>query len=144
MTLPGKAGRDLGGVSKSGDRYLDHTMFDMAQRQTIHDSLKFGKKEVLQRMGHINHLHKHTVGQAGFAVLKAPDIPSILVETAFIRNIEEECKLRTSRYQQQVAEAIFHGIKAYFDKGGGRRFHSARGSAIVAGRTLMDKREGDE
>ncbi|MBK4771861.1 MAG: AMIN domain-containing protein [Pantoea sp. Morm] len=107
----------IGGVSMSGDRYLDHTMFDMVQRQTISDSLKFGK-EVLTRMGHINHLHKRTVDQAGFAVLKAPDIPSILVETAFISNVEEERKLRTPRYQHQVAEAILHGIKAYFDKGG--------------------------
>ncbi|MEG3126840.1 N-acetylmuramoyl-L-alanine amidase AmiC [Pantoea cypripedii] len=106
----------IGGVSMSGDRYLDHTMFDMVQRQTIHDSLKFGK-EVLSRMGHINHLHKRTVDQAGFAVLKAPDIPSILVETAFISNVEEERKLRTARYQHQVAEAILHGIKAYFEKG---------------------------
>ena len=106
----------IGGVSMSGDRYLDHTMFDMVQRQTISDSLKFGK-EVLSRMGHINHLHKRTVDQAGFAVLKAPDIPSILVETAFISNVEEERKLRTPRYQHQVAEAILHGIKAYFDKG---------------------------
>ncbi|MFB6326451.1 N-acetylmuramoyl-L-alanine amidase [Pantoea deleyi] len=106
----------IGGVSKSGDRYLDHTMFDMVQRQTIHDSLKFGK-EVLHRMGRINHLHKRTVDQAGFAVLKAPDIPSILVETAFISNVEEERKLRTTRYQHQVAEAILDGIKAYVESG---------------------------
>lgn len=106
----------IGGVSKSGDRYLDHTMFDMVQRQTIHDSLKFGK-EVLHRMGRINHLHKRTVDQAGFAVLKAPDIPSILVETAFISNVEEEHKLRTTRYQHQVAEAILNGIKAYVESG---------------------------
>lgn len=106
----------IGGVSMSGDRYLDHTMFDMVQRQTIHDSLIFGK-EVLHRLGRINHLHKRTVDQAGFAVLKAPDIPSILVETAFISNLEEEKKLRTSRYQHQVAEAILNGIKAYFDNG---------------------------
>ncbi|WP_337011945.1 N-acetylmuramoyl-L-alanine amidase AmiC [Pantoea sp. AS142] len=106
----------IGGVSKSGDRYLDHTMFDMVQRQTISDSLKFGK-EVLHRMGHINHLHKRTVDQAGFAVLKAPDIPSILVETAFISNVEEERKLRTTRYQHQVAEAILNGIKAYVESG---------------------------
>ncbi|WP_256849859.1 N-acetylmuramoyl-L-alanine amidase AmiC [Pantoea sp. Fr-CA_6] len=106
----------IGGVSKSGDRYLDHTMFDMVQRQTIHDSLKFGK-EVLNRMGRINHLHKRTVDQAGFAVLKAPDIPSILVETAFISNVEEERKLRTTRYQHQVAEAILNGIKAYVESG---------------------------
>ncbi len=106
----------IGGVSKSGDRYLDHTMFDMVQRQTIHDSLKFGQ-EVLHRMGRINHLHKRTVDQAGFAVLKAPDIPSILVETAFISNVEEERKLRTTRYQHQVAEAILNGIKAYVESG---------------------------
>jgi len=106
----------IGGVSKSGDRYLDHTMFDMVQRQTIHDSLKFGK-EVLHRMGRINHLHKRTVDQASFAVLKAPDIPSILVETAFISNVEEERKLRTTRYQHQVAEAILNGIKAYVESG---------------------------
>lgn len=106
----------IGGVSMSGDPYLDHTIFDMAQRQTIHDSLKFGK-EVLNHMGKINHLHKRSVDQAGFAVLKAPDIPSILVETAFISNVAEERKLRTARYQQQVAEAIFTGIKAYFAKG---------------------------
>ncbi|MEJ4045398.1 N-acetylmuramoyl-L-alanine amidase AmiC [Erwinia sp. SLM-02] len=106
----------IGGVSMSGDRYLDHTMFDMVQSLTINDSLKFGK-EVLSRMGKVNHLHKRSVDQAGFAVLKAPDIPSILVETAFISNIEEERKLRTAHFQQQVAESIFAGIKAYFAKG---------------------------
>jgi len=103
----------VGGVSKSGDRYLDHTMFDMVQSLTISDSLKFGK-EVLHRMGKVNHLHKNRVDQAGFAVLKAPDIPSILVETAFISNVEEERKLRTAAFQQEVAESILAGIKAYF------------------------------
>ncbi|MFD3231451.1 N-acetylmuramoyl-L-alanine amidase AmiC [Rahnella aceris] len=107
----------IGGVSKSGDRYLDHTMFDLVQTATISDSLKFGK-EVLTRMGKINHLHKNKVDQAGFAVLKAPDIPSILVETAFISNINEEKKLRTAHFQQQVAESILAGIKAYFAQGG--------------------------
>ena len=70
------ASDQIGGVSKSGDRYLDHTMFDLIQTATINDSLKFGK-EVLNRMGKINRLHKNRVDQAGFAVLKAPDIPSI-------------------------------------------------------------------
>ncbi len=102
----------IGGVSMSGDRYLDHTMLDMVQRRTINDSLKFGK-EVLANLGRVNHLHKRRVDQAGFAVLKAPDIPSILVETAFISNVEEERKLRTPRFQQQVAESILAGIKAY-------------------------------
>ncbi|WP_075183168.1 N-acetylmuramoyl-L-alanine amidase AmiC [Pantoea sp. 1.19] len=106
----------IGGVSMSGDRYLDHTMFDMVQSLTINDSLKFGH-EVLGRLGKVNHLHKRSVDQAGFAVLKAPDIPSILVETAFISNLEEERKLRTARFQQQVAESILAGIKAYFSKG---------------------------
>ncbi|MCI1679311.1 MAG: N-acetylmuramoyl-L-alanine amidase AmiC [Ewingella americana] len=107
----------IGGVGKSGDRYLDHTMFDLVQTATISDSLKFGK-EVLTRMGKINHLHKNKVDQAGFAVLKAPDIPSILVETAFISNVEEERKLKTSHFQQKVAESILAGIKAYFADGG--------------------------
>ena len=107
----------IGGVSKSGDRYLDLTMFVLVQTATISDSLKFGK-EVLTRMGKINHLHKNKVDQAGFAVLKAPDIPSILVETAFISNINEEKKLRTAHFQQQVAESILAGIKAYFAQGG--------------------------
>ncbi|BCG08240.1 N-acetylmuramoyl-L-alanine amidase AmiC [Buttiauxella agrestis] len=103
----------IGGVSKSGDRYLDHTMFDMVQSLTINDSLKFGK-EVLARLGKVNKLHKNSVDQAGFAVLKAPDIPSILVETAFLSNVEEERKLRTATFQQEVAESILAGIKAYF------------------------------
>ncbi|WP_079960507.1 N-acetylmuramoyl-L-alanine amidase AmiC [Salmonella enterica] len=106
----------IGGVSKSGDRYVDHTMFDMVQSLTIADSLKFGKA-VLKQLGKINDLHKNKVEQAGFAVLKAPDIPSILVETAFISNIEEERKLKTTTFQQQVAESILAGIKAYFADG---------------------------
>lgn len=104
---------EIGGVSKSGDRYLDHTIFDLAQTAAINNSLKFGK-EVLTRMGKVNKLHKNKVEQAGFAVLKAPDIPSILIETAFISNLEEERKLRTAKFQQQIAESVFAGIKAYF------------------------------
>ncbi|MFC3394587.1 N-acetylmuramoyl-L-alanine amidase AmiC [Brenneria rubrifaciens] len=104
----------IGGVSMSGDRYLDHTMFDLVQTVTISDSLKFGK-EILTRLGKVNRLHKNRVDQAGFAVLKAPDIPSVLVETAFISNLDEERKLRTSKFQQQIAESIFAGIKTYFD-----------------------------
>ncbi len=111
------ASDQIGGVSKSGDRYLDHTMFDLVQTATISDSLKFGK-QVLSRMGKFTHLHKNKVDQAGFAVLKAPDIPSILVETAFISNVSEERKLRTSHFQQQIAESILAGIKAYFAEGG--------------------------
>ena len=106
----------IGGVSMSGDRYLDHTMFDMVQSLTVNDSLKFGK-EVLGHIKKINHLHKNKVEQAAFAVLKAPDIPSILVETAFISNLEEERKLHTTKFQQQMAQSILAGIKAYFAHG---------------------------
>jgi len=69
---------------------------------------------VLGEIGGINRLHKAAVEQAGFAVLKAPDIPSILVETAFISNPEEEAKLKDDGYQEQLANAITKGIKRYF------------------------------
>ncbi|MDR0806359.1 MAG: N-acetylmuramoyl-L-alanine amidase AmiC [Enterobacteriaceae bacterium] len=103
----------IGGVSKSGDVYLDHTIFDLVQTATIGSSLKFGK-EVLGRMGRVTKLHRNKVDQAGFAVLKAPDIPSILIETAFISNLEEERKLKTAKFQQQIADSVFAGIKTYF------------------------------
>jgi len=80
------ASDQIGGVSKSGYRYLDHTLFNLVRMATINDILKFGN-EVLNRIGKINRLHKNRVDQAGFAVLKAPDIPSILVETSFISNL---------------------------------------------------------
>ncbi len=111
------AADEVGGVSRSGDRYLDHALFDLVQTATVKDSLKFGGA-VLHHLGKIAHLHKRSVDQAGFAVLKAPDIPSILVETAFISNVEEERRLRTTRYQQQVAQSILAGIKSYFASGG--------------------------
>jgi len=69
---------------------------------------------VLAELGEIGRLHKPRVEQAGFAVLKAPDVPSILVETAFISNPEEEMKLRSARYQDELANAIVRGIRAYF------------------------------
>jgi N-acetylmuramoyl-L-alanine amidase len=75
--------------------------------------MKLGKA-VLGEIGGINRLHKGSVEQAGFAVLKAPDIPSILVETAFISNPEEEAKLKDGSYQDKLADAITSGIKRYF------------------------------
>ncbi|WP_374497891.1 N-acetylmuramoyl-L-alanine amidase [Vogesella indigofera] len=107
----------IGGVKISGkDRYLAHTLFDLTQTATINDSLKLGKS-VLGKMGNLNRLHKSQVEQAGFAVLKAPDIPSILVETAFISNYEEEKKLVSPAFQQQMAEAIMSGVRQYFAQG---------------------------
>jgi len=71
---------------------------------------------VLSELGEINQLHKPHVEQAGFAVLKSPDIPSILVETAFISNPEEERRLRSEAYQAKMAEAILSGIRRYFSR----------------------------
>lgn len=106
----------IGGVKIAGkDRYLMHTLFDLTQTATINDSLKLGK-QVLGRIGQLNTLHKNRVEQAGFAVLKAPDIPSILVETAFISNPDEESRLRDSAFQRKMAASILDGIKGYFSK----------------------------
>jgi N-acetylmuramoyl-L-alanine amidase len=87
-------------------------LLDLSQTATINDSLKLGKS-VLEEIGGINTLHKHAVEQAGFAVLKAPDIPSILVETAFITNPLEEQRLRDEAYQQRMAQAIWTGVRRY-------------------------------
>lgn len=106
----------IGGVNLDvRDPYLKQTLLDLSQTATINDSLKLARA-VLSEIGEINTLHKPHVEQAGFAVLKAPDIPSILVETAFISNPEEERKLRSGAYQAKMADAIFTGIKHYFSK----------------------------
>ncbi|HZX26846.1 MAG TPA: N-acetylmuramoyl-L-alanine amidase [Telluria sp.] len=106
----------IGGVNLKGhDRQLASVLYDLSTTAQIKDSLKLGKA-VLSEIGGINRLHKGAVEQAGFAVLKAPDIPSILVETAFISNPEEEAKLSDEAYQDQIADAITRGIKQYFSK----------------------------
>ncbi|UVW28179.1 N-acetylmuramoyl-L-alanine amidase [Massilia sp. H6] len=104
----------IGGTNvATQDKLLASVLFDLSTTAQINDSLKLGNA-VLREIGGINRLHKSAVEQAGFAVLKAPDIPSILVETAFISNREEEAKLRDEGYQNQLAEAITNGIKRYF------------------------------
>ena len=95
------------------DAQVLRAMLDMSTTAQIKDSLKIGR-EVLDRIGKVGHLHKRHVEQAGFAVLKAPDIPSILVETAFISNPDEEAKLRDDDYQARLVEALFTGIRRYF------------------------------
>lgn len=95
------------------DAQVLRAMLDMSTAAQIKDSLKIGR-EVLDRIGKVGHLHKRQVEQAGFAVLKAPDIPSILVETAFISNPDEEAKLRDEDYQAKLVEALFTGIRRYF------------------------------
>ncbi|WP_329605235.1 N-acetylmuramoyl-L-alanine amidase [Undibacterium hunanense] len=106
----------IGGVNiKTHDRQLASVLLDLSTTAQINDSLKLGKV-VLNEIGGINKLHKGSVEQAGFAVLKAPDIPSILIETAFISNPEEEAKLTDEDYQNQLADAVMKGIKKYFAK----------------------------
>ena len=94
------------------DPQLARTLMDLTQTATQNDSLKLGKS-VLSNLGSVNALHKPSVEQAGFAVLKAPDIPSILIETAFISNPEEEKRLNDEEYQEKLAEAIMRGIRQY-------------------------------
>jgi N-acetylmuramoyl-L-alanine amidase len=103
----------IGGVSLDDkDPVLAKTLLDLSQAATINDSLKLGKA-VLGRIGEINDLHTSRVEQAGFAVLKSPDIPSILVETAFISNREEEKRLNDDAYQDKLTNSILNGIKKY-------------------------------
>ncbi len=106
----------IGGVNLDvKDKYLKQTLLDLSQTATINDSMRLGRA-VLGELGGVNKLHKGDVEQASFAVLKAPDIPSILVETAFITNPEEEARLTDEDYQDKMAAAIVSGIKRYFAK----------------------------
>ncbi|WP_431478330.1 N-acetylmuramoyl-L-alanine amidase [Massilia eburnea] len=106
----------IGGANAKGhDPQLASVLFDLSTTAQINDSMKVGKA-VLGEIGGINKLHKGSVEQAGFAVLKAPDIPSILIETAFISNPEEEARLLDDEYQDQIADAIVKGIRRYFAK----------------------------
>jgi len=103
----------IGGVSiRDQDDLLAHVLLDLSMTQTINDSLELGN-DVLHELGRVGALHRRQVEQAGFVVLKSPDIPSILVETAFITNRDEERMLRDARHRRRVAEAIYHGIKRY-------------------------------
>ena len=104
----------IGGINiQTADAAVNRALFDMSTTAQIRDSMRYGGY-VLNEVGEINKLHKGSVEQAGFAVLKAPDIPSILVETAFISNPEEEQKLNDDAYRDKMANAILKGIKRYF------------------------------
>jgi N-acetylmuramoyl-L-alanine amidase len=107
----------VGGVNVRGvkDTQVLQAMLDMSTTAQIKDSLKLGS-EVLSRIGRVGALHKRQVEQAGFAVLKAPDVPSILVETAFISNPEEEARLRDPDFRAELVEAIATGVQRYFAK----------------------------
>ena len=104
----------IGGINfKTKDAAVSRALLDMSTTAQIHDSLRYGGL-VLGEVGKVNKLHSGRVEQAGFAVLKAPDIPSILVETAFISNPDEEKRLNDPDYREQMADAILKGIKRYF------------------------------
>ena len=104
----------VGGVNvKAKDAQVQKALLDMSTTAQINDSLKLGSA-MLGEIGSVGKLHKARVEQAGFAVLKAPDIPSVLVETAFISNPDEEAKLRSDDYQVQLADALMRGISRYF------------------------------
>jgi N-acetylmuramoyl-L-alanine amidase len=106
----------VGGANfKSRDSHVMRALLDMSTTAQIKDSLRVGG-EVLQRIGKVGRLHKPRVEQAAFAVLKAPDIPSILVETAFISNPDEERKLADPRYRAELVDALADGIERYFAK----------------------------
>ncbi len=106
----------IGGINiKTKDKQVAHLLLDMSTTAQINDSLRVGNS-VLRNIGSFAPLHKNKVEQAGFAVLKAPDIPSILIETAFISNPQEEKRLNSEAYQEQIADAILAGIKDYFAK----------------------------
>src|SRR3954468_2129071 len=103
----------IGGVSLAGQAsYVKQTLLDLSQTATIDYSLRLGSS-VLQRLGSVSDLHKPHVEQASFAVLKAHDVPSILVETAFISNPQEEKRLNDRGYQDKLARAILEGIRDY-------------------------------
>ncbi|MFD1709339.1 AMIN domain-containing protein [Ottowia sp. GY511] len=104
----------IGGVNLGvKDSLVQRAMLDMSTTAQIKDSLKLGTA-VLREIGDVGRLHKRNVERANFAVLRAPDIPSVLVETAFISNPEEERKLRTDAYQNNLANALINGIEKYF------------------------------
>jgi len=103
----------IGGITLDDkDDLIASVLLDLSQTATIQDSLELGN-DVLKHIGKVSNLNNKHVQQAGFAVLKAPDMPSILIETAFLSNPAEEKKLRNSKHQQKLARAVFSGIKAH-------------------------------
>jgi N-acetylmuramoyl-L-alanine amidase len=106
----------IGGVNlDTRDHDLARVLLDLSTTAQINDSMKLGRA-MLDHLGRVNRLHKPEVEQAAFAVLKAPDIPSILIETAFISNPDEEKRLTDTKFQDELADSIVAGIKRYFAK----------------------------
>jgi N-acetylmuramoyl-L-alanine amidase len=105
----------IGGISLDGkDDVLKSVLLDLSQGASMSASIE-AADNVLHQLDRIGNVRKKAVQHAGFVVLKSPDIPSMLVETAFISNVEEEAKLKDPRHQQRLAEAIHQGVRAYFN-----------------------------
>ncbi|MXX17474.1 MAG: N-acetylmuramoyl-L-alanine amidase, partial [Gammaproteobacteria bacterium] len=108
-----------GGVNLAGkDPQVARTMLGLSMDKTIDQSILFGR-EVLDELENVGRIHSARVEQAGFVVLKSPDVPSILVETGYITNPTEEKLLRSDQHQQRIARAIMKGIERYLDKNPG-------------------------
>jgi N-acetylmuramoyl-L-alanine amidase len=121
----------VGGVNLAGhNREVRRVLMALSTSAQIRDSMRLGSS-VLRQLGGVGAVHKPNVEQAAFAVLKSPDIPSILVETAFISNPQEERRLGDPQYQQQISEAIFKGVHDYLVKHPPAR---RPGGAVASGR----------
>jgi len=135
----------VGGVSISDkDEQLASVLLDLSQSATIQTSLEFAE-DILKHLAEVKklHLHRKDVQTAGFAVLKAPDIPSVLIETAFISNPKEEKNLRNSKYQKKLAKAIMKGIKQYAKRKESRGLFAQTESYIIQrGDSLSEIAEG--
>lgn len=103
----------IGGIQMSSSKDVNSVLMNMMQNQTISDSLRLGRL-ILNQLGKYNKV-RNEVNQANFVVLRTPDIPSILVESAFLSNTEDEALLRSDAYRQQVAQAIADGVKQYLN-----------------------------
>jgi N-acetylmuramoyl-L-alanine amidase len=127
----------MGGVSLDDkDNTLASVLLDLSQSANISASMTAAQR-VLTQLDNVGQVRKSQVQQAGFVVLKSPDIPSMLVETAYISNRSEELRLKSSRYQSQLADAIFSGVRNYFEQNppAGTRFASARRATIASAAT---------
>jgi N-acetylmuramoyl-L-alanine amidase len=131
----------MGGVKLDDkDNTLASVLLDLSQSANISASMTAAQR-VLAQLDGVGQVRKSQVQQAGFVVLKSPDIPSMLVETAYISNPSEELRLRNPRQQASLAEAIFAGVRSYFEQNppAGTRFALERNSTIasVAASTVL-------
>jgi len=130
----------VGGVSLDDkDDLLASVLLDLSQTATIETSYSIASS-ILKSLGHVGRLHKRSVEQAGFVVLKSPDVPSVLVETAYISNPREERQLRDRRHRRQVAAAILAGIRSYFSSNPpmGTYLANRKQHVIARGETLSE------